>query len=162
MPRTEGANEKVSLVAFPRASLTPLAAALERPVGRQLLGKLAIESEPGEAGIGKSRILRALRDSLEGQGAAPWQSPYFTSTALYPLVDSLGRRGHQPISEGGCDSGIERSARPELGGTYADPGSVADLVHAIKEVHDAEPELDLAEAGREVPTDTHIDLPIRR
>jgi class 3 adenylate cyclase/tetratricopeptide (TPR) repeat protein len=48
----------------------------------------------GEAGIGKSRILRALRDRLTGEGISPWQyqcSPYFANTALYPVVDSLDR-----------------------------------------------------------------------
>jgi len=48
----------------------------------------------GEAGIGKSRILRALRDRLTEEGIAPWQyqcSPYFANTALYPVVDNLDR-----------------------------------------------------------------------
>lgn len=48
----------------------------------------------GEAGIGKSRILRALRDTLVEEGIAPWHyqcSPYFTNSALYPVIDSLDR-----------------------------------------------------------------------
>jgi len=59
----------------------------------------------GEAGIGKSRILRALRDAVQGKDAVTWLyqcSPYFTNTALYPIVDSLERRlrtGHENVPQ---------------------------------------------------------------
>jgi class 3 adenylate cyclase/predicted ATPase len=48
----------------------------------------------GEAGIGKSRVVRALRDRLMDQGIRPWQyqcSPYFVNSALYPVIAHLER-----------------------------------------------------------------------
>jgi class 3 adenylate cyclase/tetratricopeptide (TPR) repeat protein len=54
----------------------------------------------GEAGIGKSRITHALRERLVGESAATVLmqcSPYFTSSALYPLVQYFERvAGMQP------------------------------------------------------------------
>ena len=48
----------------------------------------------GEPGIGKSRMLRAFRERL-GEGidiALQYQcSPYYTNTALYPIIDHLER-----------------------------------------------------------------------
>ena len=46
----------------------------------------------GEAGIGKSRVTRALIESVEGQGHARINyqcSPYHTDSALYPAVQQL-------------------------------------------------------------------------
>ena len=48
----------------------------------------------GEPGIGKSRILRALRETLAAEGAQPWQyqcSPYFVNSALYPIIAHIER-----------------------------------------------------------------------
>jgi len=48
----------------------------------------------GEAGIGKSRICQTLRDRLAGETAATVLlecSPYFSSSALYPVVQHLER-----------------------------------------------------------------------
>ena len=48
----------------------------------------------GEAGIGKSRILRALRDQLVEKGTRAWQfqcSPYYSKTALYPITSHFER-----------------------------------------------------------------------
>lgn len=48
----------------------------------------------GEPGIGKSRILRALREGLAEEGVQPWQyqcSPYFANSALYPVIANLER-----------------------------------------------------------------------
>ena len=48
----------------------------------------------GEAGIGKSRICQTLRDQLAGETAATVLlqcSPYFSSSALYPVVQHLER-----------------------------------------------------------------------
>ena len=46
----------------------------------------------GEAGIGKSRIVRSLRDRLIAEGCETIQfqcSPYHTNTALYPVITYL-------------------------------------------------------------------------
>jgi predicted ATPase len=48
----------------------------------------------GEPGIGKSRIVRALRERLGSDGAQAWQyqcSPYFSNSALYPIVAHMER-----------------------------------------------------------------------
>jgi class 3 adenylate cyclase/predicted ATPase len=48
----------------------------------------------GEPGIGKSRILSALRERLEGQGAQALRfqcSPYYVNSALYPTIDNFQR-----------------------------------------------------------------------
>jgi class 3 adenylate cyclase/pimeloyl-ACP methyl ester carboxylesterase len=48
----------------------------------------------GEPGIGKSRILRALRERLaveQYRALTHYCSPYYTNTALYPLISMLER-----------------------------------------------------------------------
>lgn len=48
----------------------------------------------GEPGIGKSRILSALRERLEGQGAQSLRfqcSPYYVNSALWPSIDNFER-----------------------------------------------------------------------
>ena len=48
----------------------------------------------GEAGIGKSRLVRALRERLAGEPHTPlgqFCSPYHTNTALHPVVGLLER-----------------------------------------------------------------------
>ena len=48
----------------------------------------------GEPGIGKSRILSALRERLETQGANTLRfqcSPYYLNSAFYPSIDNLER-----------------------------------------------------------------------
>ena len=48
----------------------------------------------GEPGIGKSRILSALRERLEGQGVGTLRfqcSPYYVNSALYPSIDNIER-----------------------------------------------------------------------
>lgn len=48
----------------------------------------------GEAGIGKSRLVRAIADKLTDTPHRRWQlqcSPYHMSSALYPVVHSLSR-----------------------------------------------------------------------
>ena len=48
----------------------------------------------GEPGIGKSRILGALRQRLEGQGAHALRfqcSPYYVNSAFWPIIDNFER-----------------------------------------------------------------------
>ncbi len=48
----------------------------------------------GEAGIGKSRILSALRERLEAQGVQALRfqcSPYYVNSAFWPIIDNLER-----------------------------------------------------------------------
>ncbi|MBV9002178.1 MAG: AAA family ATPase, partial [Solirubrobacterales bacterium] len=51
----------------------------------------------GEPGIGKSRILRELRDRLERVGASSLRfqcSPYHVNSAFYPIIDNFERALH--------------------------------------------------------------------
>lgn len=49
----------------------------------------------GEAGLGKSRLVRALRETLHKDPDATWleckTSPYFDNTQLHPVIELLGR-----------------------------------------------------------------------
>ena len=48
----------------------------------------------GEPGIGKSRILSALRERLEAQGAQALRfqcSPYYVNSAFWPSIDNFER-----------------------------------------------------------------------
>ena len=48
----------------------------------------------GEAGIGKSRLVRSLRERLEAEAHTPLRyqgSPYHTDSALHPIVEQLER-----------------------------------------------------------------------
>jgi class 3 adenylate cyclase/tetratricopeptide (TPR) repeat protein len=48
----------------------------------------------GEAGIGKSRILNALRERLEAQGVQALRfqcSPYYVNSAFWPVIDNFER-----------------------------------------------------------------------
>jgi class 3 adenylate cyclase/tetratricopeptide (TPR) repeat protein len=83
-----------------QAGLTPLvgrkheiALLLERwQLAQEGEGQVVLLS--GEPGIGKSRILSALRERLEGQGAQALRfqcSPYYINSALYPIIDNFER-----------------------------------------------------------------------
>ena len=59
-----------------------------------LEAKLQVLLLCGEPGIGKSRVLRAIREELTKWGAQAWQyqcSPYFSNSALYPTIASMER-----------------------------------------------------------------------
>ncbi len=82
------------------AELTPLVGR-EQEIGLLMeRWQLAQEGEgqvvllAGEPGIGKSRILSALRERLEGQGAQTLRfqcSPYYVNSAFWPSIDNLER-----------------------------------------------------------------------
>ena len=82
------------------AALTPLVGR-EQDIGLLLeRWQLAQDGEgqvvllSGEPGIGKSRILSALHERLEAQGAQALRfqcSPYYVNSALYPSIDNFER-----------------------------------------------------------------------
>ena len=82
------------------AALTPLVGR-EQDIGLLLeRWQLAQDGEgqvvllSGEPGIGKSRILSALHERLEAQGAQALRfqcSPYYLNSALYPSIDNFER-----------------------------------------------------------------------
>ncbi|MCK1606571.1 AAA family ATPase [Bradyrhizobium sp. 166] len=83
----------------------------------------------GEAGIGKSRLVRALRDHLAGAPHTPLShfcSPFHTSTALYPVIGLLERA-----------AGIRREDAPEQQLDKLE----AMLALATSDVHESAPVL---------------------
>jgi predicted ATPase len=70
-----------------------LALLLERWVQSQA-GRGQVVLLRGEAGIGKSRLVEALRERVRREGATHVAfrcSPYYQNSALYPVIDHLQR-----------------------------------------------------------------------
>ncbi len=104
----------------------------------------------GEPGIGKSRLLRALRESLaaEAHTALRYQgSPYHTNTALHPVIEQLERAA----SFGREDPAEVRLAKLE---TLLAEGTV-DVARAVPLVADL---LSISTEGRYPP----LELPPQR
>ena len=86
----------------------------------------------GEPGIGKSRLVHALRDRLAGEPHTPLRyqcSPYHTGTALYPVIDQLERAARF----GRDDDAEARLAKLEalLAPSAGDTGAVVPLLAAL-------------------------------
>ena len=68
----------------------------------------------GEPGIGKSRLVRVLKDHITAEGSLSWEcrsSPYHQDSALYPLIDLFERA----LQFDRDDALLERVAKIEAG-----------------------------------------------
>jgi len=94
-------------------------------------GQLVLLS--GEPGIGKSRILSALRERLEGQGALALRfqcSPYYVNSAFWPSIDNFERAlkfGRDEPSESKLDK-LEALIVKHYGRPLADVRFVASML----------------------------------
>jgi len=73
----------------------------------------------GDAGIGKSRFVRAIADTLGGEAQVRWLqcSPYHMTSALFPVIQTLNRvLDFRP----GDDVGVRRSKLQDYLGATAD------------------------------------------
>ncbi|HEV7863464.1 MAG TPA: adenylate/guanylate cyclase domain-containing protein, partial [Acidimicrobiia bacterium] len=104
-----------------RAELGPAAAELSPLIGRDLdlqilrerwadsrTGKGRVVVMTGDAGLGKSRLIRALR--AEMAGPVTWlhcrATPFFADTPLWPIVDALG--AHLGLALDGSEADLTR------------------------------------------------------
>ena len=95
-----------------------------RVAARRPKASAAIVHVRGEAGIGKSRLIRALTEPLGG--AQVWQcSPHHRSTSLYPIVRELERAfdGPEQLAHAAVTAGLDPGeAVPLLSGLLAGKG----------------------------------------
>ncbi|WP_143044859.1 AAA family ATPase [Variovorax sp. YR216] len=141
----------------------------------------------GEAGIGKSRICQVLRERLAGESVATVLlqcSPYFSSSALYPVVqhlehaagmapaDSPGDRAHKlerlagplPATSLGCllrlvglpDGGrsLPGSASPQEEKAY----TLEALIDLLQQLSEQQPVLFLVEDAHWILQEVHRRL----
>ena len=92
----------------------------------------------GEPGIGKSRILSALRERLEAQGAGTLRfqcSPYYVNSAFWPIIDNFERAlkfGRDEAPESKLDK-LEALIVNRYGRPLGDVRFVAvDAVHSLR------------------------------
>ena len=152
--RVLGASEPESRFGARRAAgLTPLVgreeelALLLRCWERAKAGRGQVVLLSGEPGIGKSRLVRTLRERLSGEAHTPLRyqcSPYHVNSALRPVIDQLERAAG--FARG--DTAAAKLAKLEglLARVVADVASVAPLVAALLSLPtgDRYPPLDLA------------------
>jgi class 3 adenylate cyclase/tetratricopeptide (TPR) repeat protein len=92
-------------------------AELETQWQQARLGRGRVVLVSGEAGIGKSRLVRHFVESLKGSGRVfEWRcSPFHTSTPLHPLVERL--RHHLGIERSGLSDSIGPRIRDLISAT---------------------------------------------
>ncbi len=86
----------------------------------------------GEAGIGKSRIVRALLDNVEGQRHIRIRcqcSPYHTGSPLHPVIEQL-RRAAGFTADDTNDMALDK-LEALLGRATAEPAAAAQLVAVL-------------------------------
>ena len=89
----------------------------------------------GEPGIGKSRLLRALRDRLDAEGVRLLRSqcsPYHVNSALWPIIDNFER-----ALEFGCDETTDQrldKIEALVAGLYGRPLADARYIAAMLSV----------------------------
>lgn len=91
--------------------------------GQAKTGAGQVVTISGEPGIGKSRLIKQLRDLIAGQARVLeyFGSPYHSNTALHPIVEHIGR-----VSGIGTGASAEarlaalRKAMGQFGGDYED------------------------------------------
>ena len=87
----------------------------------------------GEAGIGKSRSIEALQEALAGEPHARINlqcSPHHSDSALYPVIQYLGRAAHFAATDT-ADARIEKLGALFAQRAASDPGALPLLAELL-------------------------------
>ena len=91
----------------------------------------------GEPGIGKSRVLNALRERLEAQGVQALRfqcSPYYVNSAFWPIIDNFERAlkfARDETADSKLDK-LEALVVTHMAGRWPTSGSSLDPVDPLR------------------------------
>lgn len=137
-----------------RTGLTPLVgrreevAILSNRWRKALQGESQLVTVSGEAGIGKSRIVRAFRETIAGEPHSRvlyYGSPYHHNSAFHPIIDQL-ERALRFNSDDNPKTRLEK-IESEVARLGLDVESIVPPVAALLSLATEDKQVDIVEAG---------------